>query len=102
MRTIVYAVAGYLLCGAIIWGMMHKLNTRAIELKAVKVEVAALSGQLEAIKQRQATAAKVRPVAEKMRNEVRNEANKTDWGATPVPAAVIERLCAKVNCPKRD
>lgn len=57
-----------------------------------------LDGQLSALHEQIARAAKARALGERHVIEVRNEANKTDWGATGVPNDVVRVLCQQANC----
>lgn len=91
------AVAILMLCLTLVVMGKLLLSTRdALATERLRAEQ--LDGQLTAMVERANLVAEVRERGERVREVLRDAANKTEWGGTAVPTDVVGLLCESAQC----
>lgn len=93
-----YLAGAILILGALLyWSVSKNLDARH-QIREKQLQIEQLEGKLAAYGERRARANASNDRTQIIKNEVKDVANRTEWGTISVPADVIERLCKATRC----
>lgn len=86
-----------ILSALLYWSVTSNIAARQ-QIKEKQLQVEQLEGKIAAYGERRARANESNDRINIIKKEVKDVANRTEWGTISVPADVIERLCRATRC----
>lgn len=90
-----------ILTALLYWSVNKTIDARH-QIREKQLQIEQLEGKLAAYGERRARANAANDRTQIIKNEVKDVANRTEWGNIKLPADVIERLCRATRCYRSD